>query len=63
MAVLCKCDETRIQGGIPMGIIERGMMPCIANGTAVHDPNDSCHTTRTPMGMAAAGHDMSTMGG
>ena len=40
-----------------------GMIPCIANGTAIHDPNDPCHTSRTPMGMAAADHDMSTMGG
>jgi hypothetical protein len=23
-----------------------GMIPCIANGTAVHDPNDPCHTSR-----------------
>lgn len=30
-----------------------GMMPCIANGTAVHDPSDSCHTSRGGMaGMA-----------
>ena len=28
-----------------------GMIPCIANGTAVHDPNDSCHVTRGGMGM------------
>ena len=31
-----------------------GMMPCIANGTAVHDANDPCHKTRTgsmPMSM------------
>ena len=30
-----------------------GMIPCIAGGTAIHDPNDSCHTSRT---MAAHGH-------
>jgi hypothetical protein len=44
-----------------------GMIPCIANGTAVHDPNDSCHLSRGAMaGMSSAdmsGHDMSTMGG
>lgn len=26
-----------------------GMMPCIANGTAIHDASDPCHTSRTPM--------------
>lgn len=36
-----------------------GMMPCIANGTAVHDPLDPCHTTRGGAGAATmAGHDM-----
>jgi hypothetical protein len=30
-----------------------GMMPCISGGTAVHDPNHSCHVTRGSMaGMA-----------
>lgn len=28
-----------------------GMIPCIANGTAIHDPNDPCHTSR--LGMSA----------
>lgn len=28
-----------------------GMMPCIFNGTAIHDPNDACHTTRSMTGM------------
>ncbi|MGZ4683422.1 MAG: hypothetical protein ACXWCM_07270 [Acidimicrobiales bacterium] len=40
-----------------------GMIPCIANGTAVHDPNDPCHTTRTMAGATAGDgstHDMST---
>jgi hypothetical protein len=36
-----------------------GMIPCISNGTAVHDPNDPCHTTRGSMaGMSAAEHSM-----
>jgi hypothetical protein len=26
-----------------------GMIPCIANGTAIHDPNDHCHTMRGDM--------------
>jgi len=30
-----------------------GMIPCITNGTAIHDPNDPCHTSR-PGGAAAA---------
>ena len=30
-----------------------GMIPCITNGTAVHNPNDPCHTSR-PGGAAAA---------
>ena len=29
-----------------------GMIPCIANGTAIHDATDSCHTSRTMAGMA-----------
>jgi hypothetical protein len=29
-----------------------GMMPCIFGGTAIHDPNDACHTTRSMTGMA-----------
>ncbi len=36
-----------------------GMIPCIANGTAVHDANDPCHKSRTMAGMAATGEDMS----
>ena len=24
-----------------------GMIPCISGGTAIHDPNDPCHTSRT----------------
>ena len=33
-----------------------GMMPCITGGSAIHDPNHSCHTTR---GSAPAmDHDM-----
>jgi hypothetical protein len=41
-----------------------GMIPCIANGTAIHDPKDPCHTSRTPMGMAVTSlHDMSSMDG
>jgi hypothetical protein len=35
-----------------------GMIPCIANGTAVHDPNDPCHTSRDGMGMATMDHTM-----
>jgi hypothetical protein len=23
-----------------------GMIPCISNGTAIHNPNDPCHTSR-----------------
>jgi hypothetical protein len=34
-----------------------GMMPCISNGTAVHDPDDPCHTSR-PGGAAAMDHSM-----
>ena len=30
-----------------------GMIPCISGGTAVHDPNDPCHLSRTG-GAAAA---------
>ena len=38
-----------------------GMMPCIANGTAIHDqPDHSCHTSRTG-GMAAMDHTMVDM--
>lgn len=33
-----------------------GMIPCISGGTAVHDPNDPCHTSRDAM--AAMTHDM-----
>jgi hypothetical protein len=47
-----------------------GMMPCISNGTAIHDdPQHWCHTSRTAPGMGASAvhdmstHDMSTMGG
>jgi hypothetical protein len=36
-----------------------GMIPCISGGTAVHDPNDPCHKSRTMSGMA---HDMSMTG-
>lgn len=32
-----------------------GMIPCISGGTAVHDPNDPCHTTPHDMGTMAAG--------
>ena len=31
-----------------------GMIPCIANGTAVHDPNASCHVSRTGGATATA---------
>jgi len=30
-----------------------GMIPCITGGTAIHDPNDPCHTSRSG-GAAAA---------
>ena len=33
-----------------------GMIPCISNGTAIHDPNDPCHTTRGEMTMAGMAH-------
>lgn len=33
-----------------------GMMPCIAGGTAVHDPDDPCHTSRD--GMSGMSHEM-----
>ncbi len=33
-----------------------GMMPCIFGGTAIHDPDDPCHTSRD--GMAAMDHQM-----
>ena len=33
-----------------------GMMPCITGGSAIHDPNHPCHTTRGPAG--AMSHDM-----
>jgi hypothetical protein len=39
-----------------------GMIPCIANGTAVHDPNDPCHKSRS-MSSMSAGHDVSGMSG
>lgn len=39
-----------------------GMMPCIFGGTAIHDPADPCHTTRTMTMSAAGGHDMAAMG-
>jgi hypothetical protein len=35
-----------------------GMIPCIANNTAIHDPNHSCHTSRTGMGSMAMGMGM-----
>jgi hypothetical protein len=35
-----------------------GMIPCISNGTAIHDANDSCHTSRTMAGMAHMGMGM-----
>jgi hypothetical protein len=39
-----------------------GMMPCISGGTAVFDPMDTCHTSRTGMGADAGAdpnaHDM-----
>jgi hypothetical protein len=38
-----------------------GMMPCIFGGTAIHDPTDPCHTSRTAT-TATADHDMATMG-
>jgi hypothetical protein len=28
-----------------------GMMPCITNGSAIHDANDPCHTSRTSIQM------------
>jgi hypothetical protein len=31
-----------------------GMIPCISGGTAVHDPNDPCHTSRTVAASVAA---------
>jgi hypothetical protein len=37
-----------------------GMIPCISGGTAVHDPDDPCHTSRGGMS-AAMDHDMSGM--
>jgi hypothetical protein len=37
-----------------------GMIPCISGGTAIHDPDDACHTSR-PAGMAAMDHDMTSM--
>jgi hypothetical protein len=36
-----------------------GMIPCISGGTAIHDPNNSCHTSRGAM--AGMDHDMSGM--
>jgi hypothetical protein len=36
-----------------------GMIPCISGGTAIHDPNDPCHTSRGAM--AGMDHDMSGM--
>jgi hypothetical protein len=36
-----------------------GMIPCIAGGTAVHDAEDPCHTSRDGM----AGMDMASMSG
>jgi hypothetical protein len=38
-----------------------GMMPCIFGGTAIHDPEDPCHTTRDPM--APMDHTMVPAGG
>ena len=38
-----------------------GMMPCISGGTAIHDPSNPCHTSRTPMAMAGMDHDMAGM--
>jgi hypothetical protein len=35
-----------------------GMIPCISGGTAVHDPDHPCHTTRG----AGMEHDMSMTG-
>ena len=34
-----------------------GMMPCITNGSAIHDPTHSCHTSRSgnPAASAAGG--------
>jgi hypothetical protein len=34
------------------------MIPCISNGTAIHDPSNSCHTSRTMAGMAGMGMGM-----
>ena len=36
-----------------------GMMPCIFGGTAIHDPDDTCHNTRAGSGMGTSmDHDM-----
>ena len=34
-----------------------GMMPCIIGGTAIHDPNHPCHTTRGTAGGHEPRHD------
>ena len=40
-----------------------GMMPCIFGGTAIHDPDDTCHTTRAGSAMSGAmDHNHELMG-
>ena len=34
-----------------------GMIPCISGGTAIHDPNDPCHTSRGAHGRHGPRHD------
>ena len=31
-----------------------GMIPCISGGTAIHDPDDPCHTSRPGAASASA---------
>jgi len=35
-----------------------GMIPCIGGGSAIHDKNDPCHTSRSMAGMDMAGMGM-----